>query len=191
MGFDLRLQIPYYAPNSLKGNIMASKKQANTAAPQEHANGEAHAPLTVSAQYIKDLSFENPSPLANLAEHEERPSISIQIEAQARNLSDRTFEVSLRVKIDAKRNEAQVFILDLDYAGAFTIGAEVPEEYLRPILMIECPRILFPFARNIVATTTQEGGFPALLLTPVDFADLYQRQIAQEQTAQEPAPTVQ
>ncbi|MBA3813363.1 MAG: protein-export chaperone SecB [Alphaproteobacteria bacterium] len=142
---------------------------------------EMQAPLTVSAQYIKDLSFENPAPLSNLAGNEERPSISIHIEAQARNIADRTFEVSLRVQVDAKRKDAQVFLVDLDYAGAFTIGAEVPEEYLRPILMIECPRILFPFARSIVATTTQEGGYPALLLTPVDFADLYQRQIAQEQ----------
>lgn len=175
---------------------MASKKQTDTTTPQDNANGEAQAPLTVSAQYIKDLSFENPTPLANLADHEERPSIAIHIEAQARNLADRTFEVSLRVKVDAKRKESQVFLLDLDYAGAFTIGNEVPEEYLRPILMIECPRILFPFARNIVATATQEGGFPALLLTPVDFADLYQRQIAQEQAvqeqaSQEQAPTLQ
>jgi preprotein translocase subunit SecB len=75
--------------------------------------------------------------------------------------------------------------LDLEYAGAFTIGSEVPEEYIRPILMIECPRILFPFARNIVAMTTQEGGYPALLLTPVDFADLYQRQAAQEPAQEE------
>ncbi|MDZ4322794.1 MAG: protein-export chaperone SecB, partial [Alphaproteobacteria bacterium] len=80
-----------------------------------------------------------------------------------------------------KRKENQVFLLDLEYAGAFTIGSEVPEEYLRPILMIECPRILFPFARHIVATTTQEAGFPSLLLTPVDFAELYQQQVAQEQ----------
>lgn len=151
---------------------------------------EAQAPLTVSAQYIKDISFENPSPLANIMGNEERPSISIHIEAQAHNIAERTFEVSLRVKVDAKRKEAAVFLLDLEYAGAFSIGKDVPEEYLRPILMIECPRILFPFARNIVATTTQEGGFPALLLTPVDFADLYHRQVAQEQSqAPASAPT--
>ena len=157
------------------------KTTENKASREETHEHEAQAPLTVSAQYIKDLSFENPSPLANMMSNEERPSISINIEAQAHNISERTFEVSLRVKVDAKRKETQVFLLDLDYAGAFTIGNEVPEEYLRPILMIECPRILFPFARNIVATATQEGGYPALLLTPVDFADLYQRQIAQEQ----------
>ena len=91
----------------------------------------------------------------------------------------------MRVQVDAKKKEKKVFLLDLEYAGVFTIGKDVPEDYIRPILMIECPRILFPFARNIVASTTQEGGYPALLLTPVDFADLYQRQIAQEQQAQQ------
>lgn len=166
-----------------------SNKEAKKENSKETPANAAQAPLTVSAQYIKDLSFENPTPLANLSGNEERPSISIHIEAQAHNVADRTFEVTLRIQVDAKRKETQVFLLDLEYAGAFTIGHDVPEEYLRPILMIECPRILFPFARNIVATTTQEGGYPALLLTPVDFADLYQRQIAQEQAqAQAQAP---
>jgi len=156
---------------------MATKKAKSEATPE----ADVKAPLMVNAQYVKDLSFENPAPLSNITGGEERPSISIHIEAQAHNLADRSFEVTLRIRVDAKRKEAQVFLLDLEYAGAFTIGNEVPEEYLRPILMIECPRILFPFARNIVSMTTQEGGYPALLLTPVDFADLYQRQVAQEQ----------
>jgi preprotein translocase subunit SecB len=179
----------------LKGKKMTTKKPKKETTPEKEVNHEMHeenhgqearAPLTVSAQYIKDISFENPSPLSNIMGNEERPSISIHIEAQAHNIAERTFEVALRVQVDAKRKETQVFLLDLEYAGAFTIGADVPEEYLRPILMIECPRILFPFARNIVATTTQEGGYPALLLTPVDFADLYQRQVAQEQETQAP-----
>ncbi len=160
---------------------MATKK-VNSKTAQET---EVHAPLVVNAQYVKDLSFENPSPLSNVTGNEERPSISIHIEAQANNIADHSYEVTLRVRVDAKRKEAQVFLLDLEYAGAFTIGKEVPEEYIRPILMIECPRILFPFARNIIATTTQEGGYPALLLTPVDFADLYQRQVSQEKPHEE------
>lgn len=159
-----------------------AKKKPNSASTQ---NQSAQAPLIVNAQYVKDLSFENPSPLLNITGNEEKPSIAIQIEAQAHNLADRSFEVVLRIRVDAKRKEVQVFLLDLEYAGAFTIGNEVPEEYLRPILMIECPRILFPFARNVIAATTQEGGYPALLLTPVDFSDLYQRQMAQEQAQKE------
>lgn len=156
---------------------MAKKKESKNA----EADAQQQAPLMVRAQYIKDLSFENPSALSNITGAEEKPSISINIEAHAHNLKDRDFEVTLKIRIDAKKKDAQVFLMDLEYAGAFSIGPEVPEEYVRPILMIECPRILFPFARNIVATATQEGGYPALLLTPVDFADLYQRQMAQEQ----------
>src|SRR3990167_6564153 len=152
--------------------------KSNVKAVPDH---DAQAPLVVNSQYVKDLSFENPSPLTNISGNEERPSISVHIEAQAHNISDRTFEVTLRTQVDAKRKDKQVFLLDLEYAGVFTIGSEVPEEYLRPILMIECPRILFPFARNIIATTTQEAGYPSLLLTPVDFAELYQQQVSQEQ----------
>ena len=152
-------------------------KQTNS---ESAPHKEAETPLTVSAQYVKDISFENPSPLSNIMGNAENPSISIQINAQAHNITERTFEVSLHIQVDAKRKEGSVFLLELDYAGAFTIGKEVPEEYLRPILMIECPRILFPFARNVVATTIQEGGYPALFLTPVDFVALYQQQVAQE-----------
>lgn len=156
---------------------MAKKKENQS---NKH-NHEVHSPLIVNAQYIKDLSFENPSPLSHIKESTEKPSISVHIEAQATPKADRMFEVALRVRVDAKRKEEQVFLLDLEYAGAFTIGKEVPEEYIRPILMIECPRILFPFARHVVGSLTQESGYPPLLLTPVDFAELYQRQVEQEQ----------
>ncbi len=169
-----------------KKNTTKETKTTNTQATQ---NQEAQAPLAVLSQYVKDLSFENPTPLDNHGGQDDRPSISVHIEAQAHNVKDRTFEVTLRTQVDAKRKDSQVFLLDLEYAGVFTIGDEVPEEYIRPILMIECPRILFPFARNIVATTIQEGGYPALLLTPVDFAALYQNQVAQEQAQQEKTTT--
>ncbi len=159
---------------------MAKKPNSKTT-----PENEAHTPLVVNAQYIKDISFENPSALTNITSTEESPSISIHIEAQAHNLADRSFEVVLRIQVDAKRKKKDVFLIDLEYAGAFTIGKDVPDEYLRPILMIECPRILFPFARNIVASLSQEGGYPSLFLTPVDFAELYQRQVSQEEQAQQ------
>ncbi len=170
------------AKKDTKKTTTKNTTKTNANATTQH---DVQAPLVVNSQYIKDLSFENPSPISNLTGNEERPSISVHIEAQAHNLADRTFEVTLRTTVDAKRKDAQVFLLDLEYAGVFTVGKEVPEEYIRPILMIECPRILFPFARNIVATTSQEGGYPALLLTPVDFAALYQNQVAQEQAQAE------
>jgi preprotein translocase subunit SecB len=158
-----------------------AKKQNSKA----NTDNATQAPLTVNAQYIKDLSFENPSAVAHITSTEEAPSISIHIEAHAHNVADRSFEVTLRIQADATRKKNKVFLLDLEYAGVFSIGSDVPEEYVRPILMVECPRILFPFARHIVSSITQEGGYPALLLTPVDFADLYQRQVAQEQAAQQ------
>lgn len=161
----------------------AIKKGNGVVTPSEELTPTA--PLTVNSQYIKDLSFENPAAVSHIMGGGEAPSISINIEAQAQNLMERTFEVTLRIRIHASRQEDKIFILELDYGGLFTIGTDVPEEYVRPILMVECPRILFPFARNIVSFTIQEAGYPALLLTPVDFADLYQRQLAEEQAAQE------
>jgi preprotein translocase subunit SecB len=158
-----------------------AKKENNTTAPEQ----EAQSSLIVNTQYIKDLSFENPSAPMQPLENEGSPDISIHIEAQAKPVVDRSFEVSLRIQVDAKRQEKKVFLLELEYAGVFTVGKDVPDEYLRPILMIECPRILFPFARHVVSKITQEAGYPALLLTPVDFAELYQRQISQEQHAQQ------
>lgn len=141
-------------------------------------------PLIVNAQYIKDLSFENPAAPPQQAASQEAPEISVNIEAQANPLVDRSFEVCIRIQVTAQRKDKPVFLLDLTYAGVFTIGTEVPDEYVRPILMIECPRLLFPFARQVVSSLIQEGGYPTLLLNPVDFADLYQRQVAQEEQAQ-------
>lgn len=137
------------------------------------------SPLIVNTQYIKDLSFENPNPLKSLTENENgRPDISIQVEANANHISGYTFEVSLKTKVSAKHSQETVFILELDYAGVFTLSSEIQEDYVRPILLIECPKILFPFVRNIIAQTTQEAGYPSLLLTPIDFGELYNQQLS-------------
>ncbi|MEB3701430.1 Protein-export chaperone SecB [Candidatus Bealeia paramacronuclearis] len=140
----------------------------------------AEAALTVVGQYVKDLSFETPNAIKALFQGGDRPHFDINIEAQANHVSEKNFEVGLHVKVNCLRDKESIFILELLYAGLFTIGKDVPEEYIRPILMVECPRILFPFARSIVASTVQEGGFPPLMLTPIDFASLYQQQLARE-----------
>jgi len=148
---------------------------------------QAQAPLNVISQYIKDFSFENPGALASLSSGNKKPDINIHVETNAEKVkgsSDRLFEVSLKIKVDAKKDGGSVFLLEVDYAGLFEIGSDVPEEYLRPIIMVECPRILFPFARSIVANSIQDGGYPALLITPVDFAGLYQQQMLREKDAQ-------
>ena len=155
--------------------------------PHEGAEG-MEAALAVVGQYIKDLSFETPNPIKSLFQGGERPQFDINIEAQANNISDRNFEVGLQVKVNCRRDKETVFIMELLYAGLFTIGKDVPDEYIRPILMVECPRILFPFARSIVASTIQESGFPPLMLTPIDFASLYQQQLQSENHSAQSQP---
>jgi preprotein translocase subunit SecB len=139
------------------------------------ATGEARPPLVINAQYVKDLSFEVPGAPAIFGQMQQRPpEIGIKVDVQARNLEGAIFEVVLDIRADCKSAEAVAFILELSYGGVFTLN--VPEQDVRPVLLIECPRILFPFARQILASTTLNGGFLPLMLGPVDFAALYQRQ---------------
>jgi preprotein translocase subunit SecB len=138
-------------------------------------------PITVHAQYIKDLSFENPNPIASFSnENNAQPNISVGIQAKADNLGGRNFEVILDIRIDATREKTPLFVTELTYAGLITLGDDVEEDEAGPLLMIESPRLLFPFARNILADITRDGGFPPLMLAPVDFAALYEQQKNQE-----------
>lgn len=140
--------------------------------------GEALPPITVHAQYIKDLSFENPRSPQSLMQNAQ-PQLSLDVKVRARNLEGRTYEVALVVEAEAKTGEDEpVFLLELVYGGVFSLG-ELPEEHVGPLLLIECPRLLFPFARAIVANTTREAGFPPLSIAPVDFVALYRQQIGQ------------
>ena len=140
-------------------------------------------PITVNAQYIKDLSFETPGPFITSKNLKEAPNISLNIEVRANTLEDKRYEVELHVTAKATNNNEKVFILDMTYAGAFTLN-DIPEQNIPPVLLIECPRLLFPFARNIVADVTRDGGFPPLALSPIDFAEIYRRQLAKVQAEQ-------
>lgn len=153
----------------------------------EAAEGAQTAPaLAINAQYIKDLSFEAPATPQIFKElQNQQPNISVHVDVKAKNIAPPAYEVVLSIKAECKINDASAFIMELAYGGVFTVN--VPEQHLRPILLIECPRLLFPFARQIVAMTTVNGGFLPLMLGPVDFAGLYQRQ-AQEAQAEAPAP---
>ena len=152
---------------------MATKEQADN--PQD----SQMPPLTINAQYIKDLSFENPTPVEALQGSETQPEINISIDVEANNVEESTFEVVLTMKAEAKRSDKVLFISELQYGGLFTLGSEIPKDAVHPVLMIECPRLLFPFARSIIANITREGGFPPLSLNPIDFAALYQQQMEQ------------
>ncbi|MBL8675305.1 MAG: protein-export chaperone SecB [Rhodospirillales bacterium] len=136
----------------------------------------AAPPLTVHAQYIKDLSFENPRSPHSLME-QGQPQLGLNVLVKTRQLDGSTYEVALVVEADAKMENGDVlFKLELVYGGVFTLGA-VPQEAVGPMLLIECPRLLFPFARAVVANTTREAGFPPLQVAPVDFAALYRQQL--------------
>ena len=137
---------------------------------------QAAPQLNVLAQYTKDLSFENPNAPASLGQQQQQPAINIQINVGANNLSENEYEVILSIEGKAETGGKVMFSFDLAYAGVFRI-VNVPKENLHPLVMIECPRLLFPFAREIVATSVRDGGFPPLLLDPVDFVGLYRQNI--------------
>lgn len=143
------------------------------------AEGDAPPQLNVLAQYIKDLSFENPNSPASLSTQDKQPAINIQINVTAKNMGDQDFEVALTIEGKAEMDSTLLFAFELVYAGVFRIQ-NVAQENLHPLVMIECPRLLFPFAREIVSNATRNGGFPPLMLDPVDFVGLYRQNIAHQ-----------
>ncbi len=149
---------------------------------------EAGPSLNVLGQYVKDFSFENPNAPASLAPQETQPQIAINVNVGAQPLSATEFDVELKLEARAAVGETVIFNVELLYGGLFRIQ-NVPEEHLHPFVMIECPRLLFPFARQILAEATRNGGFPPLLLDPIDFVALYQ-QNATAQAAEAGSQTV-
>jgi preprotein translocase subunit SecB len=133
-------------------------------------------PLTIHGQYIKDLSFENPRAPQSLIE-QKQPQLTLNVNVTTRQFDTKTFEVTLAVEANAQTPEKEpLFMLELIYAGTVSLG-EVPQEAYGPLLLIETPRLLFPFARAIVANATREAGFPPLNIAPVDFVALYRQQL--------------
>lgn len=139
--------------------------------------------LAVLVQYSKDFSFENPNAPQSLMQQQQQPQIGIQINVNPRQMSSTDFEVELKLEGKAEHGGSVLFAFDLNYAGVFRL-MNIPQENLGPLLMIECPRLLFPFAREIISNAISNGGFPPLMLHPVDFVGLYQRRLAEMQTAQ-------
>ena len=143
---------------------------------------DAAAPrLAVKAQYIQDLSFENPNAPGSLT-GDQAPQVDIGVNVNARGAGGDDFEILLKITANAKQAETTVFVLELVYGGLFTLE-NIPQERRRALCLIECPRILFPFARRIVADATRDGGFPPLFLEPIDFVKLYQSHAANDARA--------
>jgi preprotein translocase subunit SecB len=163
---------------------------ATNGGPQPQAT--AMPQIGVLAQYVKDLSFENPNAPRSLAPSGQQPTINIQVNVDAAPMSGGTggagnaggtdFEVKLRLEGKAEIQGMLLFGFELVFAGAFRIQ-NVPAESLQPVVMIECPRLLFPFAREIIATAVRNGGFPPLLLEPIDFVSLYRQRLAAMQAS--------
>ena len=147
---------------------------------EETINGGAAPSLSVLAQYTKDLSFENPGAPRSLQSREKPPEININVNVNANPLSDTDFDVVLTLNADAKDGTTTVFHAELVYGGVFRVTG-FPQEHMLPLLFIECPRLLFPFARQIIADVTRNGGFPPLIIDPIDFATMFTQRVAEEQ----------
>jgi preprotein translocase subunit SecB len=142
---------------------------AGQAAPQLAAEGPG---IRILAQFIRDLSFENPRAPESLRQGAAQPQIDLGVEMNARGREDGLYEVDLKLSAQAAREDGALFMVELVYGGLFQITG-VPDAEMEPVLLIECPRFLFPFARRIIADLSSEGGFPPFLLDPIDFAGVY------------------
>ena len=145
--------------------------------------------LQILAQYIRDLSFENAVATKGAPQGDVQPEITVQVSLDARKRAgDNQYEVisKFRVTSTNKGDNSTLFLAELDYGGVFLIEG-VPEEQMHPFLMIECPRMLFPFVRRIISDVTRDGGFPPFNMDPVDFVALYRQEIARRMSAERPA----
>ena len=138
--------------------------------------------ISVLAQYVKDFSFENPHAPRSMAPSTQQPTINVQVNVDAAQMTDTDFEVTLKIEGKAESQGMLLFAVELVFAGVFRIQ-NVPEDSMQPVVLIECPRLLFPFAREIIATATRNGGFAPLLLNPIDFVALYRQRMAATQAA--------
>tara|TARA_Y100001001_G_scaffold81364_1_gene79254 strand:- start:361 stop:870 length:510 start_codon:yes stop_codon:yes gene_type:complete len=149
------------------------------------------ASMTVHHQYVKDFSFENPNAPETMAGGQSQPALSANVNMQAKQLDkdQALYEVTLNVTATAKREEKVLFMAEIDY-GLLLSVPNVPEEHRHPLLLIEGPKLAFPFVRQILANAIQNGGYPPLLLNPVNFEELYKQQyLAQQAAAQDAVGT--
>ncbi len=185
-------------PERLEKSMADQERQPEEAPSKQGKTGEAprsggrpEPQMQLNTQYIKDLSFENPNAPLIFAQMVDPPEIEVHLDAGAKNIQDRLYEVALMIRVEAKAKDRTAFIVELEYAGIVTLGAEVSQTEIETLLMIEAPRHFFPFARAIVSNAIRDGGFPALLINPVDFRELYLRKqmaAAESTAAKSPAP---
>lgn len=164
----------------------ASSPTAPGAAGTPGTSDNQQVSVRILAQYVKDLSFESPRAPMSLQPRETTPPININVNVNARGLSQEDYEVTLTLDAKAGGDEDTMFHVELQYAGIFRLGG-IKKEHLQPFLLIEGPRMLFPFARQIVAAAVRDGGFPPLMIDPIDFVSLYRRNISRAAEGQQGA----
>jgi preprotein translocase subunit SecB len=161
---------------------------------ETRGNGEADAmptvpdgpQLFVNVQYIKDLSFENPRAPQSLMQQATQPEVAINVDVKARNLNPEAYEVVLTINVTANAQAEPVFLVELAYAAVVTVR-NAPDPILANLILVETPRIIFPFARAVIANATRDGGFPPLMINPIDFAELMRRHQSPDQPPASPS----
>jgi preprotein translocase subunit SecB len=147
---------------------------------QDTGPGPEGPGIRILAQFIRDLSFENPRAPESLRQAAAQPQIDLGVEMNARGREDGLFEVDLKLSAQAGRDDGTLFVVEILYGGLFQISGVAPDD-VEPVLLVECPRYLFPFARRIIADLSSEGGFPPFLLDPIDFGAVYAARKAEAQ----------
>lgn len=169
---------------------------ANSGAPSSLAGAQAgaaptpgQAPLTVMAQYLKDLSFESPNLPAILQQGGKVPQGVIKVDMRAQHLGERSYESTLYLRVEARYDDQVAYIAELTYGGVFAVGAGVQPKHVEPLLLIEGSRLMFPFAREIIANAIQQAGFRAMLIQPIDFAGYYRDNLSKRAGSAVPGTT--
>ncbi len=162
---------------------VAKTIQDNSSTQQSVDDANANRQILVHAQYVKDLSFENPNAPRVLMEGSNQPDVEITVNVGAMLIDENQYEVTLNLAAKASSGETALFLVDLTYAGLVTPEGATADE-INPLIMIEAPRLLFPFARAIISDATRDGGFMPLNIQPVDFVAVYQHNLAQKAAVQ-------
>jgi preprotein translocase subunit SecB len=185
-----RCRAPIFSGGAAREKTMSDRPTENGQAVPPAAAPDAQPQaqqLIINAQYIKDLSFENPRAPQSLRQQTTQPAVEINVDVKAQSLGAENYEVVLTIKSSAKIQEEALFLIELTYGAVITVR-NVPQELLSAVVLVETPRLMFPFARNIVAETTRDGGFPPLMINPIDFSELLRRNAAQPPAGQPATP---
>jgi preprotein translocase subunit SecB len=169
-------------PNKTNGDGPSEQPQSSASEAASGAKAAPHPQLTVLAQYVKDLSFESPTAPHSLQGPGPNPQLKVGVNVNVGSRGDDAYEVALQLEVHASSDEGVIYNVELLYGGLFRVRG-VPQNLLQPVLFVDCPTILFPFLRRVLADVIRDGGFPPLMLDPIDFGRLYAQNLAQSQQA--------